>query len=400
MKLTTKTIEALRPTGQRQEIKDDGCRGLYLLLQPSGAKSWAVRYSIDGAVRKHTLGGFPAIPLAEARIAATKIFSELRDGGDPREAQRQAAAEAKAARAATFGAIGRRFIADSEHKRSIKDIKRRLSPIIAEWEDRPVGTLKRRDIIALVDELKAARGPYAGVGALSWIKRVLNYAVEKAELEVSPAWAIKPPATPRVRERVLTDDELRRVWLACEKKPFPFGNYIKGLLLTACRRTELATLEWSDVDLDEQVIVIPPERYKTHRPHLIPLSRQAMALLQEQPRIGDDRWVFTATGRRPLNAYEKRMEWFRELLDPAIDFSLHDLRRTVRTNMSRLRVPPHIAERVLGHVQGGVEKHYDFHSYVDEKRLALQIWADHIEAVVSGQRGAVTPLLPRTMIGG
>jgi integrase len=155
------------------------------------------------------------------------------------------------------------------------------------------------------------------------------------------------------------------------------------LLLTGCRRTELATLEWSDVNFVEQTIVIPGERYKNGKPHLIALSRQAMALLAELPRLGD-RYVFTATGRKPLNAFEKRKEWFDALLDPPIDFGLHDLRRTTRTGLSRLRVPWDIAERVLGHTQRGVARHYDHHDYADEKRQALQLWADHITRLVEG----------------
>jgi integrase len=304
MRLTTKTIQALRPSDKRREIKDDGCRGLYLLVQPSGAKGWAVRYHLDGKVRKATLGAFSKMGLAEARAAARKIFDQLDGNIDPREAERQAAAEAKAARARTFGVIARRFLADSRHKRSVRDIERRLKPLIAAWEDRSIGTIRRRDVIELVDAVKLARGPYAGVGALAWIKRVLNYAVEKAEIESSPAIGIKPPATPRVRERVLSDEEVRRVWLACDQQPHPFGNYLKGLLLTGCRRTELAMLEWADVDLDEQVIIIPGHRYKNGKPHLIPLSRQELVLLADLSRLGDQ-YVFTATGRKPLNAAER-----------------------------------------------------------------------------------------------
>ena len=173
MKLTAKTIEALKPTAQRQEIKDDGCRGLYLLIQPSGSKSWAARYYLDGRVRKATLGSFPAMGLAEARLAAGKVFEQLADNIDPVEAERQAAAEAKAARTRTFGALARRFIADSQHLRSAGNIARVLKPVIAEWEDRPIASIRRRDAVAAFDRIGrlgayvAARGPRCELGARS-----------------------------------------------------------------------------------------------------------------------------------------------------------------------------------------------------------------------------------------
>jgi integrase len=119
----------------------------------------------------------------------------------------------------------------------------------------------------------------------------LNWAVDKAELEASPAAGLRRPAPVRARDRVLSDDELRRLWMACDQRPFPFGRYVQILLLTACRRSELATLRWSDVDLAEKAIVIPGDRYKTGRPHMIPLSRQAMTLLEGLPRV-DPVFVF------------------------------------------------------------------------------------------------------------
>jgi hypothetical protein len=165
--LSTKSIQALRPTDRRQEIKDAGCRGLYLLIQVSGAKGWAVRYFMDGKLRKATLGVWPRMGLAEARVAAGKIFEQLAGNIDPREAERQAAAAAKASRARTFGVITQRFLADCEHMRlrSVRNIQSALRPVIAEWQDRPIASIRRRDVIELVDAIKRERGPGAATKA-------------------------------------------------------------------------------------------------------------------------------------------------------------------------------------------------------------------------------------------
>lgn len=204
-----------------------------------------------------------------------------------------------------------------------------------------------------------------------------------------------------MRERTLSDDEVRRLWLACDQRPHPFGRYVQLLLLTACRRSELANLEWSEVDFVEQTIVIPGAKYKTGRAHLVPLSRQALALLQELPRI-DDVYVFPGRGGgKPIAAFTQMKAGIDRLIDPPLgDWNLHDTRRTVRTGLSRLRVAPHIAERVLGHAQTGMERHYDMHQYADEKRQAFQAWADFIDEVVQGKRRTVVPLLPRPAIAG
>jgi hypothetical protein len=128
---------------------------------------------------------------------------------------------------------------------------------------------------------------------------------------------------------------------------------------------------------------------------MVPLSRQAMALLEELPRI-DDTYVFTSHGNKPIAAFTSLKAKIDALIDPPIDYNLHDTRRTCRTGMSRLRVPPHVSERVLGHAQLGIERVYDVHSYADEKRHALQTWADHVEEVVTGRRTKVVLLRRET----
>jgi integrase len=195
-----------------------------------------------------------------------------------------------------------------------------------------------------------------------------------------------------VRHRVLNDDEIGHVWAACDLVGPPFGGFVQLLLLTACRRGELAGLRWSEIDPDRQLLTVPAQRYKTNRELAVPLSRLAQQVLAGVPRGAGGDYVFSLScGRRPLVSIARLKEAFEAQLAnhcraqgvPAFEFTLHDLRRTVRTGLSELKVPPHVAEAVLGHVITGVQRHYDRWSYLPEKRQALDAWAAKVERLIA-----------------
>lgn len=395
MKLTTKAIQALKPESRRQEIKDDGCRGLYLIVQPTGARSWAVRYHLDGRVRKATVGSYPHMGLADARLAANRIFDQLAAGVDPLAAARQAAEEARRARAQTVGIIAERYLADARSRvkaRTFANINSSIRLVVAAWRDRPIGTLQRRDICELVDKVKLERGPSSAVNLQSWVRCLFGWAVDRGELQASPAAGMRAPAPLKQRQRVLTDDELRAVWSACDAYRHPFSALVQLLLLTGCRRNELADLAWSELDLAQKVIIIPPGRTKTGRAQLVPLSEQALAIISALPQT-DDCFVLSVTAGKPLCGFNQMKKALEKKIDPALDpWTLHDLRRTCRTGLSRLKVPEHIAERCLGHAVRGIERTYNVHDYQDEKAAALTAWGGFVDEVVSGQRGRVIAL--------
>ena len=195
--------------------------------------------------------------------------------------------------------------------------------------------------------------------------------IEKDELEASPVARMKPPAPMRVRERALSDDEVKRLWVACEQRPHPFGRYLQLLLLTACRRMELATLLWTDVDFAEKTIVIPADSYKTGKAHLVPFSRQAVALLESLPRLSE--YVFTGRGeQQAMRGFHTRKAKVDVLLRSALPVPAARSSADFRTGLARLRVPESTAERCLGHTTRGIERHYNMHGYADEKRQACR----------------------------
>ena len=182
------------------------------------------------------------------------------------------------------------------------------------------------------------------------------------------------------RERVLTRDELRKLWRGLGDDPF--SDIVRLLLLTGQRRTEIGRLQWSEVDLARKLIVLPPERTKNGRQHELPLSRQAMAIVERQPRRNSTGFVFSDNGNHDWDRGKARLDGKLGIAP----YTLHDLRRTCATGMAELGVQPHIIEAVLNHVSGhkaGVAGIYNRARYEREMRSALQRWADHLDKITA-----------------
>lgn len=197
---------------------------------------------------------------------------------------------------------------------------------------------------------------------------------------------MKPPSAEHSRERTLSDVELRNVWMAAEKIGGPFGALVRLLALTGQRRTEVAKMQWAEIDLDERLWRLPAARVKNNRAHEVPLSDAAVAILTALPRIGD-RFVLTTTGLAPAGNYTEHKRKLDALLPPGMpEWRLHDLRRTVASGMARLGINLPVIERVINHASGsfaGIVGVYQRHSFADEKRRALDTWAAFVVALVS-----------------
>jgi integrase len=182
----------------------------------------------------------------------------------------------------------------------------------------------------------------------------------------------------RERDRVLSDDELRAIWKAAETLTSPWGQYLRFLLLTACRRSEASAMTWSE--LSNGNWTIPAARYKTNTEVTLPLSKAAVKVLSEIPRIQGCEYVFTTNGRQPISAFSTLKLWL-DLACGVKDWRIHDLRRTARSLLSRAGVNPDVAERCSGHRMSGIRGVYDRHRYLDEMRAAFEALAGQIDAV-------------------
>ncbi len=208
------------------------------------------------------------------------------------------------------------------------------------------------------------------------------------------------------RDRILTDEELRALWRTAEATPAPYGDFVRFLLLTGTRRNETANMVRDEV-LPDGNWIIPAGRMKAKQEHVLPLPAAARAILDKIPKLGP--YVFTATGRGPIRNFgnfkdKLNAEMLAALRKIATErggdpdkvqlerWTLHDLRRTARSLMSRAQVPPDVAERVLAHTISGVRGVYDRYAYLEEKRHALKELAAQIERIVNPPADNVVPL--------
>jgi integrase len=411
-RLTDVGIKNLRAGPTRQEISD-GKNGLFIVVHPGGRKSFAVRYRVNGRSRKLTLPR--GITLAAARKAAADAIHEVEQGRDPGVARRQAKDAQRIAAANTFRAIAGQYLEreakkkEGERLRSLEWRRALLERLVyPTLGDQPISTIKRKAIIELLDaiedgKLVNAKGKPIKGGAtmahstLAVIRKIMRwYAVRDEDyvVPIVPGMArIKPDE--RARSRVLSDDELRRVWRTAEDRLDPFAAMVRFMLLTACRRSEAAALTWDEIVEDDIGLcwLLPAARNKVKVDLVRPLSKAAQAVLEAQARIGDCPYVFTY-GRRPLAAFSQCKDEFDEA-SGVTGWALHDLRRTARTLMSRAGVVSDHAEQCLGHLLSGVRKTYNRDDFKAQKRLAFDALAAQIERIVRPPAGNVTALAVR-----
>jgi integrase len=386
-KLTTKTIENLKPGPARREIPDGGS-GLYLVLQPSGARSWAVRYRHAGRPAKLTIGSWPALTLATARKDAANALHELERGSDPAEARKTAKVEAAAAKANTVANICESYIRREGGKLRTVDqlvsiLKRHVYPAIG---DRPVDSIKRSEIVHMLDRIEDKSGTRMADVTLGVLRCIFHWHEKRSDEFRSPIirGMERQGASDRRRSRILDDGELRKLWAATADGQ-TFSALVRFLLLTSARRNEAAAMYWDEINADG-VWTLPATRSKTKAEIIRPLSKAALALLTEQPHISA--FVFTPNGRAALTNFSRS----KANLDAASgikNWRLHDLRRTARSLLSRAGINSDIAEKCLGHAPSTIIATYDRHRYIDEMRHAFEALASLIERIVDPTDSAV-----------
>jgi integrase len=409
LKLTDRRLKALKPPPSgRVDYFDSVLPAFGIRLSQTGAASWFCFYRIDGQQVRDIIGRFPAKGLAEARELARGKLRLVERGRDPRqEDARQRATEAKR-RAETFGAV-----ADDYHSGHLAKLssgeelwQRVRGDLLPAWQTMPIRDIGRGEVMRLLDKIEKAKGIYARNRRLALIRGMFNFALDRELVDANPAARIKMIEEPD-RARVLTDAELAEIWRAANKLADPFQRFTRMLILTGQRRREVSDMAWSEIDEGEKLWTLPPERMKARELHEVPLPSTAMELLSaispEGAETAERGTYIFSTGRRgdrPISGFNKlKLQLDRHIMaarkdadakaKPMPDWRLHDIRRTVRSGLARLQIPPHIAERVLAHVPGGVERVYDLHQYRDEKRRAVEIWAAHIERITNPQSNVV-----------
>src|SRR5262249_7527941 len=387
---TVRSVEAMRPGAERREIPDSFLPGLYLIAQPSGAKSWAVRYRHNGATRKLTLGSYPAIDLKAARELGAKALRAVAEGRDPgRERLRAGWARVDSVDLVVEEFLNR-HVRRSNRARTQEETERlfRLH-ILPRWRGRMVRDINRRDVIDMVDRVVDGGSPVAANRTLTVAKTFFNWCVARDILSASPAQGDKPPTAEKTRDRVLDDAELKLVWEATDQVGYPFGTMTRLLIATGQRRDEVAKMRWEEVDFGQRLWTLPRERVKADRPHEVPLSTIALDVLKAVPRLAGSPYVLTTNGAAPSSGFAKNKRRFDGLLPTNMaPWRLHDLRRTCASALARLSVPVHVTEAILNHRSGvisGVTAVYQRYDFASEKAAALQTWSDFLAALIAGK---------------
>jgi integrase len=389
MELTTTSIKtlALPPGAKDKTFWDNTLPAFGLRLRASGAASWVVQYDVGGKTRRVTLGTPAMLTVAAARAKAKDLLAKVRLGDDPAAEKRAARARA----AETFGAILPRYLAKQQREcrpRSYTEIAARLNRQARPLHPRPITSIDRRQISTLIGNVTERSGPAAAINLHGSLAGFFSWAMREGLVDASPTIHANRPKDPPARDRVLSEDELRALWGALGDDGDDYADIVRLIALTATRRNEIGDLRHDEVDLDAAQIEIPAARMKNGKPHLIPLSEPALAILRKRQRTRQD-YVFGQGGATGFNSWGKR----RKALDariggPRPSWVLHDLRRLASTVMhEKLGVQPHIVERVLAHVghQSGTAGVYNKAEYIDDKRRALERWADWVMTVVTGK---------------
>jgi integrase len=395
-------VNALKPRTKRYFVLDGLCPGLLVQVMPSGVKSWMLRgLWPNGRNRvRRLLAPVGTVSADQVREQARQWIALLAANRDPQLELAEQRRQTGQRQALTFEHVADLYIADRlrgrrQGARGAKEIRAEL---VACWGERPLSAINRGDVIRLVEAVRARGQRTAGARAsgshartvLSHCHSLFNWAALRYDLPSSPCDRLKPRDLGLVfkpRQRVLSDREIVALWGATAQMGFPFGPFIQTLLLTGARRSEISNAHWSEVDLAAKVWIVPRERAKADAAHVIPLTPDLLALLASLPRYHSGDFIFTTTyGRRPISGFSKATARLHRLmraeLGEMLNFSLHDLRRTMRTRLSELRVPEHVAELCIDHSKHGIKRVYDLHHHSDEIRSAFEAWHARLRGIL------------------
>jgi integrase len=400
MRLTKDTVAALTmPAGKDDYIEWDEDLpgfGVRLRRRPDGgaSKNWVAQYRVGRQQRRPSLGDVRKVEPEAGKKAARKLFAQVELGIDPAAEQAKTRAEDAAVKL-TLKVVVDRYLIDKEdavRATTFKAAKRYFENYWKPMHDRPLESIRRADVAARLQEIVQQHGRTTAARARSNLSALYGWAIREGLCESNPVTGTNDPeAGIKSRERVLDDGELRAVWNACRDDDF--GRIVRLLILTGCRREEIGGLRWSELNLGTGMMSIPGERTKNH--HTLDLTLPAAALDILPSRRPDRDNVFGKM--KPFSAWSFATMVFKSRIveaegKPLAPWTLHDLRRTMRTGLGKLGVKSETAERVVNHVKGGEEAIYNRHKYQREIRDALAHWADHVQAVIEGRESNVTPL--------
>jgi integrase len=413
-KLNDRLVKSLKPAkaGTRYEVQDTTLPGFMVRVTDTGQCSYVLRTRFPGSpnANRRAIGDVGAMALTDARERAREWLALIAKGVDPAVEAERARQAAMRKQKNTFASVAEDFIekklpGERKGKEVAQDIRREFIPL---WGRRPISEVSRQEIRAAI-EAKAQTAPAQARNLLVEIKRLFAWAVDQDRygLEASPAELLKASKIVGERisgDRVLSDAEIFALWRTAGRLPYPFGAVYRLLILTALRLNEVADTSWPEFDIAKRHWVIPATRMKGRnskaKAHVVPLTNDILKIIEALPRFKFGAFLFSTTfGAKPVWVGDKikkqvdarMLRTLRALArrrgdDPAKvklpHWTNHDIRRTMRTKLSELRVQEEVSEAVLAHVKQGIKGTYNQYQYFDEKRAALDLWAARLRDII------------------
>jgi integrase len=418
-RLTDAGIQRLgRPTaGTRIELWDRDVPGFGLRITPS-ARAWQVVYRFAGRPRRSTIGYYfsteeyealpegqrgDALGLAEARTKARLYRKQAKAGVDPEEVERAAREAQTKVAGDTFAVVRQQFVDSHLSKlRTGRMVERYLRDDLVAWDDRPIRSIGKRDIIQAIEQKARTGGGHASNRLRSHLMKMLRWAAARDIVDSIPVVMIERAPEPP-RERVLEPGEIAQLWAAWDTLGWPYGAMLQAALTTGQRRGEVAAMKWRSIHAVPLGEGMSPEGHpftvvgwtwelaagetKSARAHSVPLSDLVLVVLAGVPRT-TSAYVFPAPLRGNRDTYaadfDRAKERSLQLCPGVVGWRIHDLRRTAASMMTQLGIPVHIVGRVLNHSNGGstTSRHYDRYQYGPEMRGALDTWAKQLSAII------------------
>jgi integrase len=389
-KLTQTIVNSMKlPAGKDEDtIADRDAPGLKLRIRREGARVYLFQRRFAGQNPKILIGDASSWTLEAARRRAREMAVDMDNGIDPRVAKTARIEASKT----VFESVVRDYLeARQRHMkpRSLEECKRHLEKHWAPFHKLPVACIERATVAGRLRELVKASGPVAADRARSTLRAMFAWAIGEGLCENNPVFGTNKASNDQERERALTDAELVKVWKSAPDNHY--GAIVKLCILTGARKSEIANMRWSEIDRKARTLKLPGERTKNNRSFELPLSDLAMEVI-DSINERDGRDLIFGNGEGGYSGWSHSKAALDQTVELKEAWTLHDLRRTLRTGLGRLGVAPHIAEACLNHLPEKLIRTYDKNRYEPEKRAAFDRWAAHVAAIIAGKRSNIVAL--------
>lgn len=380
------------------EYYDTVERGLMLRHSKAGTKTFCYRYRFREKNKRYKIGDFPGVGLAEARKKVQKLRVKVNEGIDPQAEKDKRKYKKEVQR---FRELAKEYKekevphkSKNTRKEYIRIVDTELIPKLGEY---PIDEIDKHQIIEMLDEKAYGKGdadpaPRMANSIRTRLSRIFNFGIERGYVKNNPVrQTSKYPEGEKKRDRFYSDKEIRELWTYFEDWQAPTPSVFKMLLITGQRKTETMHMKWNDIKGD--VWTIPAEIAKNNQDHPVLLSDFAQEIINDQrPRSGDSDYVFESPERdnEPLETIKRAKETIQKHSNIP-DFRPHDLRRTFATNLAKLKVDRTVLGKILNHKglsgDSQVTAIYDRHSYIEEKREAMNKWAHRLKEILQEDQG-------------